>query len=193
MADRTLWTVNAEPGRVPARRVRDLLGGVGFETRSESMEVGEVVSDHALIAAAQKVWPFPEHPPLDMGVEDGIVWAIARAPTAGINGYCLIPAEGHPWSNGTPQFDDDDYEGMDALLDVHGGITYGGCGGSNWIGFDTCHAGDIWDDEYDPYRIMRNSFGHYGWDKHWTLELVADEVKSLARQIANRIEPVTWT
>ncbi|KAA1250683.1 hypothetical protein F0Q45_08270 [Mycobacterium simiae] len=29
------------------------------------------------------------------------------------------------------------------------------------------------------------------WDKHWTPELVAEEAKSLARQIAKFIEPVS--
>lgn len=144
-----------------------------------------ITHNRALVETAQKLWPFP-NPPLDMGVEDGIVWATCRAPIAGVNAYCLIPAEGHPWSNGTPTFADDDYEGMDRLLEVHGGLTYHG---DKWIGFDTCHGGDIWDAEYDSHGITRG-FTPTSWDRHWTPEMVAEEAKSLARQIAKFIEPV---
>jgi hypothetical protein len=63
---------------------------------------GAVVSammDRELLRVARSVWPFKSEP-LQMGVEDGLVWATVRGPVGGESGYVLIPAEGHPWSNG---------------------------------------------------------------------------------------------
>lgn len=155
------------------------------------------MSNHALVEAARSAWPFKTHDPLDMGIEHGIVWAITRAPFYGINGYALIPAEGHPWSTGipeTPVVDDDgesyysNYATDD--LSVHGGITYGGSGGGpGWIGFDTAHSGDVWTGEYDTVSIREGEtqsewMGGTSWDRHWTVDLVRAEAKSLARQIA---------
>lgn len=52
-------------------------------------------------------------------------------------GYVLVP-DGHPLHGAS-------YEEADALLDVHGGVTYAGDleGIGYAIGFDMAHAGDL--------------------------------------------------
>ncbi len=90
----------------------------------------------------------------------------------GINGYVKLP-DGHPWIELQLQIDADD------VVDVHGGVTFGPAYG-NWIGFDTMHAGDIWADSPETMK-----FGTTSWDKHWTQDLVIEETKRLARQVAN--------
>ena len=90
-----------------------------------------------------------------------------RAPLYGaINGYVKIPA-GHHW-HGL------DYDAFD--VDVHGGLTYGG-GPSGWVGFDCLHSGDVWPD--GPIWDRGEP-----WAKNWTAELVAEEARRLARNIA---------
>jgi hypothetical protein len=137
----------------------------------------------ALLTAARSVWPFDHTEPEQMGIEDGIVWAICRSPLAGLNGYALIPAEGHPWSAGVPTYDTE-YGWEEPIserdLQIHGGITYGASG--PWIGFDTYHAGDMWAPQYDPTGLTRSYSD--SWDRHWTIEQIVDEAKHLARQIA---------
>jgi len=97
------------------------------------------------------------------GVEDGIEWAVCRAPLYGaVNGYVRIP-DGHPWSGL-------DYDAIDVR--VHGGLTFARDG---WIGFDTLHAGDYWPGMPD---WVRN--GGLEWDQ----AMVEEEAKSLARQVA---------
>lgn len=100
----------------------------------------------------------------DEGVEDGIEWATANAPLYGaINGYVKVP-EDHPW-HGL------DYDDID--VEINGGLTYARDG---WIGFDTLHSGDYWPGCPD-----------YWLDDHstqWTAALVAEETRSLARQVA---------
>jgi hypothetical protein len=84
---------------------------------------------------------------------------------------------------------DPDYEqypenyGLDDYVDVHGGVTFHQ---HPWVGFDTGHAWDHWSSEYDPHGISQyhgDSFGGFP-VIHWTPELVAEEAKRLARQIA---------
>jgi hypothetical protein len=136
----------------------------------------------ALIEAAMTAWPFKDRPPLEIGVEDGIVWATVPSPLGPINGYALIPAEGHPWSAGVPLINNErgweEYE-SERTLEVHGGITYGASG--PWIGFDCLHAFDVWPPEFDllGVRLRTDSRGRL-----WTPELVAEEARNLARQIA---------
>lgn len=104
--------------------------------------------------------------PVDQGTEDGVYWVTCRAPLYGaINGYVRIP-QGHPWFGLG-------YDAIDA--DVHGGLTYSG-GNEGWIGFDTLHSGDIWPGLPSSLR--------FGPAKHWTPELVAEEARRLARQVA---------
>lgn len=172
-----------------------------------------------LLKVARAVWPFSDEP-LDMGVEDGIVWAVCRAPHAGVNGYAMIPAEGHPWSAELPcdsvQRGDEAMEwlrvhhdelmrtggdveatfkvmqdlfpervearvSMDDYLDVHGGVTYHHL---PWVGFDTGHAWDYW-----PPECRRNDYvsvedPDHEWTRRWTVDMVIEEAKKLARQVA---------
>ena len=105
---------------------------------------------------------------VDHGVESGVQWVTCEAPLYGaINGYVKIPA-GHHW-HGL------DYDEIG--VDVHGGLTYGG-GPSGWIGFDCLHFNDWW-----PGR--RKYEGAPGFsDTEWTPEMVADETRRLARNVA---------
>jgi hypothetical protein len=97
------------------------------------------------------------------GVEDGIEWFTYNAPLWGaINGYARIP-EGHPWRG---------LNGETLDVKVNGGVTFDS---DNWIGFDTLHSGDYWPGV--PH-------GPHDYDTHWTAEMVANEAKALARQIA---------
>jgi hypothetical protein len=114
--------------------------------------------------------PFPDRL-LERGVEDGIEWCIITAPFWGtVNGYALLP-EGHPWRELDLQSSD-----YDKGPDVHGGITYGPSDG--WVGFDTAHSGDVWPGSDMP------TYGPSDYDRTWTVDLVADEARNLARQIA---------
>ena len=116
-------------------------------------------------------WPL-ERPPLEAGEHHGIQWAVAAAPIYGaINGYVRIP-KGHPWSGL-------DYDDVEPRPDVHGGLTYGKDG---WFGFDTLHAGDLWlgGGQYhlcDDVEATCNC-------KIWNLDMVVDEAKRLAEQVA---------
>lgn len=97
----------------------------------------------------------------------GIPWVVAKAPMFGaLNGYVRLP-EGHPW-HGL------DYEEIE--VDVHGGVTYHSGG---WIGFDTLHFADIWPGSPE---FMKESSSPS--DIRWTAERVQNEVKNLARQVA---------
>lgn len=109
--------------------------------------------------------PFTRAVVVDHGEEAGITWATCKAPRWGaINGYARVP-EGHPWR---------DTGGDSVPADVNGGITYNMHGGE-WIGFDTLHSYDYWPEMPwvpDAYST------------HWTADMVADEARCLARQIA---------
>jgi hypothetical protein len=97
------------------------------------------------------------------GVEEGVEWAVCKAPPfaePARNGYCRIPDDKRDWED---------------LIDVHGGVTYGG---TNWIGFDTMHAGDYWPGNPQLFTRLRND------DIEWTEEMVIEETKQMARQVA---------
>nr|MBP7973367.1 hypothetical protein [Candidatus Nanopelagicales bacterium] len=117
--------------------------------------------------------PTPRMQVVDHGVEQGISWVTCRAPLYGaVNGYVKIP-EGHHW-HGL------DYDSFG--VDVHGGLTYGG-GPSGWVGFDCLHSGDVWPEGPSWDRGKP-------WSKNWTAELVAEETRRLARNIAaGHVEP----
>lgn len=128
-----------------------------------------------LLALARSVWRADFPTPLDMGVESGIVWATCPGPMGGVNGYVLIPAEGHLWSKGCP-------DDVDELLDVHGGITYHG---HPWLGFDTNHAFDVWLGEYAPKFPSPFNDLHHEWSHLWDPAQVAVEAALLAKQVAS--------
>lgn len=84
-------------------------------------------------------------------------------------------------------------EYMDDFISCHGGVTYYR---HPWIGFDTMHSGDIWDGtpwEEKPYisartgetftRATESALG-LPWAKQWSLELICEEAKDLAKQVA---------
>ncbi len=101
---------------------------------------------------------------LATGVEQGIKWAIVRAPMWwAINGYARVPDD-HPW-HGL------DYDEIDVA--VNGGLTYAR---DDWIGFDTMHAFDYWPGQ--PHHF------HDDCCIHWTESMVIEEAKNLARQVA---------
>lgn len=52
--------------------------------------------DDSATFLSEGIWPFGD-PPIEMGVQDGVVWAIKKG-VSGLCGYAMIPAEGHPWS-----------------------------------------------------------------------------------------------
>jgi hypothetical protein len=134
-----------------------------------------------LIEAAKETWPMP-NPPMDMGVEDGIVWAICRGRLAGVDGYAMIPT-GHPWSDGvTPE---EEWCVARRELKVHGGICLYD---HPWVGFDTTHAYDFWDSEYDPnglQSLLKRHPSDLFHPKDWTVDKVIEEAKGLARQLAS--------
>ena len=97
------------------------------------------------------------------GVEEGIPWAVMRHTSFGhCCGYVQLPAS-HPWRQ-DPEASRD--------VEVHGGITGGHPGG--WIGFDTAHSCDVWPGTmFQPVDDM---------GIHWTVEMVAEECRQLARR-----------
>lgn len=108
---------------------------------------------------------------LESGVENGIEWAIMRAPLYGaVNGYARLPA-GHPWQRLDLQ--------MGAVdVDVHGGITYGP-DPDGWVGFDTLHSGDYWPGY--PY-------GRDHADIEWDDAMVREEAIRLAGHVSKALE-----
>lgn len=90
--------------------------------------------------------------------------------SANFNGYLRLPS-GHPWFG-------KDY--MDIQCDVHGGLTFGDWGlpweqkpgDEYWIGFDTCHAGDM----------VVGSTIHMPGDKFRDADYVRDELIQMAKQ-----------
>jgi len=82
---------------------------------------------------------------------------------------------------------------LDAVFDVHGGLTYSG-GSSDypassdglwWFGFDCGHAGDA------PEPSMWTRGGTRGNGIHRTLDYCVGECESLAQQLVDRIVEVT--
>ena len=91
--------------------------------------------------------------------------AIKRNPFWAWCGYIKIPTTHHYHNK---SFDDID-------IDVHGGFT----GGDNEdrIGFDTCHAGDMW-----PTTFYESDLG----DHYWTYEETIEEVKKIVDQLIEK-------
>ena len=136
--------------------------------------------DGELLTVAREILHqhFPDRAPLRIGETCGIAWALLASPAVGVNGYVLIPAEGHPWSGGLPA-------GFDRRLDVHGGLTYQQF---PIIGFDTGQYCDYWPPEYDPIGMYATVPPGPGWI-HWTVDMVEAETRQLARQIAALTTP----
>lgn len=157
----------------------------------------------ALLIAARNAWPMKSEP-IEIGIENGIPWAIAQNGNdymPALCGYAQIPAEGHPLSTA------DELATIDNAVRAPGGITWGPtqpfelhpghvlpgrtlveCGG--WVGFDTGHAWDYWDDlELARVGVKRIPFPDgYVPDAmpqatYWTVDAIRDSAKILASQI----------
>lgn len=138
--------------------------------------MSDLLTDNMLIRNAQHSWNF-QQPALAMGVESDVVWAVRRGLTAGVDGGVMVPAEDHPWCVGFPE----DYRNR---FDVHGNISWDLF---PWLGFDTSHAFDVWEPEFDPngHQALLDRYPSSLFvEKRWTLGLVIEEAKSLARQLA---------
>lgn len=121
--------------------------------------------------------------PLEIGVVDGVVWAIARSPVVGVNGYAMVPGEKHPWSRGWPEEVD-----FNDVFNVHGGIT---AAFHPWLGFDTGHADDLWPPEFDPHALSSRLLMSPN-AIHWTVSAVSAEARRLARQVAKLARDPVW-
>lgn len=157
--------------------------------------------DRALMQAVVKLWQqqWPDREMVAYGVEDGVPWVVAPSVLYGLCGYAIIPAEGHPWSarSWSARWPDtvpalraraDALDRLNDYLSAHGGITWYQ---HPFVGFDTMHAGDIWDgtpwaEEPIPGVRRRVTDFAYGspWSKQWSLEAMVAETKDLARQVA---------
>ena len=101
---------------------------------------------------------------------NGVECAIHYVPTLDCrNGYCFIP-DGHPLEQSV---DWADPYGSEALLDVHGGVTFGPkkIEGGHIVGFDTAHFTD--------YSAISNPGG-----RRWKIDDLVAETNRMAEQIA---------
>lgn len=97
--------------------------------------------------------------PIFESSEDGIAYAVCKAPLYGAaNGYVRIPAS-HPWYG-------KHYSELPCFSDVHE-LTFSGDG---WIGFDVMHACDYW-----PGMDAFPGPGSSNAPHHWTHDLVLAE------------------
>lgn len=137
-----------------------------------------------------------------------------------VNGYVLIPADSPllPLSGAhdivakaaswyAPPATSGGYDAIQQLItDIHGGMTYG-ADEQGWVGFDTAHAWDHWDQTWltqelidaddqlglDTYARMQALWAMIGrpfpnededpWTRHWTMDLLMDETNHLAALI----------
>jgi hypothetical protein len=114
-----------------------------------------------------------------ISASEGVWWVVTNPPSVGMNGYVLIPPEGHPWSDGLPRTGGRPSPVLD-VFDVHGGITLAVF---PWLGFSTNHPGDEWSFEYDPLGRTRR-FSRYGEPlRRWSPTLVEYEARKLAVQV----------
>jgi hypothetical protein len=121
-------------------------------------------------SAETKVQPHWASDALETGVEEGIQWCIKKT-RFWINGYAKLP-DGHQWiglHHSDTYFD---------KVDVHGGVTFAEQG---WIGFDTMHSWDHWEGS----TVGFNEGTDLSFLKYWTQEMVVEEAKRLARQVAS--------
>ena len=125
--------------------------------------------------ARRNVW---EVTPVRRWVAHGLTCYLVATPMC-LNGYVSVPVE-HPFYgfhyNECPRGCDKDYceHAAEAVIEVHGGITFSHLGPDGWIfGFDTCHFGDLM---ITPVSI------HEG--RLWEENDVAEETARMAQQLA---------
>ena len=117
-------------------------------------------------------YELPENVIVETGTENGVEWATVqrrqRDGTPQYNGYVLLPEDSYFYQpqGHTRIFDP---------LEVHGGITYDR---GRVIGFDTGHGGDV-----RPGEKSRDELA--SWETYWGPTEVAEEARSLARQVAD--------
>jgi hypothetical protein len=109
---------------------------------------------------------------VDRGVEQGITWITSRMEKGHINGYVYLP-EGHPYRGRRPS-------SIRSVSAPHG-ISYDDDEG--WFGFDTNHGNDYWPGHPDS---LPADIDYPGGLIYWTPEMVAEETRKLARQVAAR-------
>lgn len=122
--------------------------------------------------------PTDQHVVLVTGIEDGVTWVVCAAPMPGANGYVRIP-DGHPWHGVNEELLD---------LEAPGGLTFGN---ADWIGFDTLHGNDHWPEaailemeNLGATWMSRYSLPKREFSREWSLELIIEETKRLARLVA---------
>lgn len=99
-----------------------------------------------------------------------------------INGYVRLPPRLHL------RFRDVEMEEIDHhLLSAPGGITYG-MDAAGWIGFDTAHAGDVWEHHVLVAHCLDYKPGEatpllLPWEVRWTLQMLYDAVRKLAKEV----------
>ena len=130
-------------------------------------------------------WWQPE-PPLHYWDGCGPLVAVNAAPMGGLTGYVHLP-EKPPWRELDLQGDDCE------IVEVHGGITFGPHI-TGWIGFDSYHAFDVWDEtsttlvdgrvlawkEQPDYLVSLPATDS---DTHWTWERMVAELAYVAEQV----------
>lgn len=124
----------------------------------------------------QEPWYFQAHE----------MWCCLQQGT-GINGYVKLPEE-HPWRE-LPM------RTIEEIASVHGGVTYFSPD-TDWIGFDTAHAGDLWvRGEIERFggewgQIQDVIFSQFADESmfpvtFWSWEKVKTETEHLAYQVAD--------
>lgn len=110
--------------------------------------------------------------PVKKWMSHGLECQILKAPCRGAhNGYVRMPQE-YQDQNLT-------YDELNESVEVHGGLTHG-MDKERWIGFDTLHYGDVWEeDPSDPCQVLVGA--------RWTMDRLVAEVENLARQIAEMV------
>lgn len=105
------------------------------------------------------------------------IWClIYKGPLRNYNGYVYLP-DNHSWRGL-----DYDSEELDSVS-IHGGLTFSQ---DNWIGFDTAHAYDIWENKsiYDDTLNIGSTTNFYLNNNHnWSFDLLEEEIKRLAQQV----------
>lgn len=109
------------------------------------------------------------------GTHHGLKWCVCLAPHKFfINGYVQLPTN-HPYYSR-------DYDNIPAQ--APGGLTFSNNG---VVGFDTGHAFDVWTNEELQKYGGKTAFTHTESEHniYWTLDMVIEETKQLANQLAS--------
>jgi hypothetical protein len=128
---------------------------------------------------------YPRNPKLRHVVEKDWYYCGLRCIVIGM--YTIGHRAGYVGVSNTHPYFKVDYDTIDGIIDVHGGLTYAGGGEypikSNlwWFGFDCGHFGDAADPELNP-TVLENFNMDSGSIR--TTEYVAAECEKLAEQLS---------